>query len=68
LLIGMAVVAVMLFLLFASPPLLTTPLLATVWVGLAAFLTAGIVFGRGAGRAFCVGAMFPVGGTIFALS
>lgn len=68
LLVGMAVVAVALFLLIVAPAGLATPLLATIWVLLAAFLGAGIVFGRGHARAFCVGAMFPAGGTVFALS
>jgi len=67
LLVGMAMLAVMLFLLFAAPVRLAVPLLTAVWVVLTAFFAGGIIYGRGSWRAFCIGAMFPVGGTFFAL-
>jgi hypothetical protein len=60
---GMTLVGVALFLLFAAPRIVATIGLVFAWTILAAVVTAG----RGYARAFCVGAMIPVGGTILAL-
>ena len=67
LLAAMGLLGIVLYLLFAAPRIVASTSLIFIWVVLAAFLTAGIVYGRGRARAFCVGAMLPVGGTFFAL-
>jgi hypothetical protein len=60
LLIAMGVVGVALFLLLAAPSSLAVPFLVLISVGLTAFVTAGLVYGNGNTRAFCIGAMIPV--------
>jgi hypothetical protein len=67
LLAAMGLLGIVLYLLFAAPRIVASTSLIFIWVVLAAFLTAGIVYGRGSARACCVGAIFPAGGTFFAL-
>ncbi|MEX2318066.1 MAG: hypothetical protein WD669_12990, partial [Pirellulales bacterium] len=67
LLVAIGFVGIVLYLLFAAPAIVASTALTFMWVLLAALVTAGIIYGRGSARAFCVGAMFPVGGTFFAL-
>jgi len=68
LLIGIGLASVALFLLVVSPPLLTTILLITLWAIVATFLTAVVVYKRGGARAFGIGALFPTGATVLALT
>jgi hypothetical protein len=63
--VGLSCVAV--YLVAAAPAMLSTLALIFVWVALAALFAAGIVYGGGNQRAFCIGAMFPAGATAFAL-
>jgi hypothetical protein len=67
LLVGMSVLCVAFFLLFPAPTEFAVPALVVIDVSLAAFVTAGLVYGSPIARAFCIGALFPAGGTIVAL-
>jgi hypothetical protein len=67
LLIAMGVVGVALFLLFAAPSGVAVPLLVLISVSVAAAVTAGLVYGSGKIRAFCIGAMIPAGATVIGL-
>jgi len=68
LLIGITAVGVLLFLLTAAPSYVAVPALVAIWLFIAGLLLAGIVYGSGRVRAFCLGGMFPAGGTVFALT
>jgi hypothetical protein len=59
---------VALFLLFAAPAELAAPGLVVIAVILAVAFSAGVIYGSGGVRAFCVGALFPAGATFFALT
>ncbi|MBI3837669.1 MAG: hypothetical protein HY288_07020 [Planctomycetia bacterium] len=68
LLIGTGLLGVALYLLVAAPPNFAVPVLVLISVALAALLTTGVVYGRANLRAFCIGALFPAGGTVIALT
>jgi hypothetical protein len=68
LLVAMGVLGVALYFLFAAPNIVASTALIFAWVLAAAFFASGIVYGRGAARAFCVGALFPAGATFFGLA
>jgi hypothetical protein len=61
-----AVAGVALYLLVPAPSYVAVPLLVMLDLGLAALVLAGLVYGSGALRAFCLGAMVPAGGTMVA--
>jgi hypothetical protein len=67
LLVAMGVLSAVLFLLTAAPPAVATPLLAGCWVLAGTAALAGVVYGRGAVRAFWLGALVPAGGSVVAL-
>ena len=65
LLMTFSVAAVLCCIFFTLPPILAIPLLGLVWLLVPPALIAGIVYGRGYGRAFSIGCMatggiFPV--------
>jgi hypothetical protein len=68
LLLGISVLAVALFLLTTDSGRVAVPGLVLISVSLAALFTAGLVYGTANVCAFCLGAMFPAGGTFLALT
>ncbi len=60
-------IAVALYLLVSAPTFVAVPLLVLLHVTIGALLLAGLVYGAGNLRAFCMGAMIPAGATIVAL-
>lgn len=67
LLAAMGVLGVAAYLLFAAPEALATVALSAIWVLVCVLMAAGVIYGRGRTRAFCLGALFPAGGTVVAL-
>jgi len=55
------VVAVALALLVGVPSVVAVPIMLFLAAAVPAVLTAGVVYGRGYLRAFCIGALFPTG-------
>lgn len=48
-------------LLFSTPPFVALPCLLALSIMLPALLTAGLIYGNGPSRAFCIGGLFPGG-------
>lgn len=61
-------IAVAVYLLVSAPTLVAVPMLVLLHIVVAALLVAGLVYGAGRLRAFCMAAMIPAGATILALS
>lgn len=60
--------AVATYLLVSAPTYVAVPVLVLFHIGITAVLLAGLVYGAGRLRAFCVGALVPAGATTFALA
>ncbi len=68
LLAAVAAIGIAVYLLLAAPARVAAPGLILVAVASTIGFTAGIVYGRNKVRAFCIGALFPAGATIAALT
>lgn len=68
LLFAIALAAVGMFLLTVAPRPLAPIVLIALWVMMAALATTVVIYKRGGVQAFGIGALFPTGGTVLALT
>lgn len=68
LLVLITLAAALCALLFAAPAFIAIPLLFVLTIAFPALLTVAIIYSRGALRAFCIGALFPVAVNLYGFS